>query len=113
LTLVAWTALGQTVIRGPVRNNLLALDRGNAMEQPEETPGARTVIGGRHGSPSLTIALPFARITNTDTEIRDVVAELATLVAQLAAAVSSGDVARISLSRKAAEELAERITSEH
>jgi hypothetical protein len=83
------------------------------MEQPEEKPGARAVIGGRHGSPTLTIALPFARITNTDTELRDVVAELATLVAQLAAAVSSGDVARISLSRKAAEELAERITSEH
>lgn len=83
------------------------------MEEPEEKRSARTVIGGRHGSPSLTIALPFAKITSTDSELRDVVAELATLVAQLAAAVSSGDAARISLSRKAAEELAGRITSGH
>jgi len=83
------------------------------MEQPEEKPTARTVIGGRHGSPSLTIAVPFAKITSTDSELRDVVAELATLVAQLAAAVSSGDAARIGLSRKAAEELADRITSGH
>ena len=83
------------------------------MEQPEERPGARTVIGGRHGSPSVTIALPFARITKTDSELRDVAAELATLVAQLAAAVSSRDAARISLVGKAAEELADRISSRH
>jgi hypothetical protein len=81
------------------------------MEQPEEKPGVRTVIGGRHGSPSLTIALPFARITNTDTDLRDAVAELATLVAQLAAAVSAGDAARLSLAGKAAEELADRVSS--
>jgi hypothetical protein len=81
------------------------------MEQPDEKPGVRTVIGGRHGSPSLTIALPFARITSTDTDLRDAVAELATLVAQLAAAVSTGDAARTSVSGKAAEELADRITS--
>jgi hypothetical protein len=80
------------------------------MEQPEDRPAARTVIGGRHGSPSVTIALPFARITSADAELRDAVAELATLVAQLAAAVSAGDAARISLSRKAAEELADRIS---
>jgi hypothetical protein len=83
------------------------------MEQPEEKPGARTVIGGRHGSPSLTIALPFAKITSTDSELRDVVAELAALVAQLAAAVSGGDAARVSLAGKAAEELAERISLRH
>ena len=71
----------------------------------------RTVIGGRHGSPSVTIALPFSRITRTDSELRDDVGELATLVAQLAAAVSSGDAARISLAGKAAEELADRISS--
>ena len=81
------------------------------MEQPEEKPAVRTVIGGRHGSPSLTIALPFARITSTDSELRDVVAELATIVAQLAAAASSGDAARISLSGKAAAELADRVSS--
>ena len=81
------------------------------MEQRDEKPGVRTVIGGRHGSPSVTIALPFARITRTDSQLRDDVAELATLVAQLATAVSSGDAARMSLSRKAVEELAERISS--
>jgi hypothetical protein len=80
------------------------------MEQPENKPEARTVIGGRHGSPSVTIALPFARITSTDSELRDVVAELATLVAKLAAAVSVGDAPRISLARKATEELADRLT---
>jgi len=79
------------------------------MEHHEDKPAARTVIGGRHGSPSVTIALPFAKITSTDSELRDAVAELATLVAQLAAAVSAGDSARISLARKAVEELADRI----
>jgi len=81
------------------------------MEQAEGKPGVRTVIGGRHGSPSLTIALPFSKITSADSELRDVVAELATIVAQLGAAVSSGDAARISLSGKAAAELADRISS--
>ena len=81
------------------------------MELPETKPGAGTVIGGRHGSPSVTIALPFAKITNTDSELREVVAELATVVAQLATAASAGDVARISLARKAAEELADRVSS--
>ena len=83
------------------------------MDQHEEKAGGRTVIGGRHGSPSVTIALPFARVTSTDSELRDAVAELATLVAQLAAAVSSRDTARVSLVGKAAEELAERIPSRH
>jgi hypothetical protein len=81
------------------------------MEPSEEKPSSRTVIGGRHDSPSLTIALPFARITNTDTELRDLVGELATLVAQLAVAISSQDAARVSLAGKAAEELASRISS--
>ena len=81
------------------------------MEQPVEKAGVRTVIGGRHGSPSVTIALPFAKITRTDSELRDDTAELATLVAQLAAAVSAGDAARISLAGKAAEELADRISA--
>ncbi len=46
----------------------------------------RTNIGGRYGSPTVTIALPFAKITSTDTELREAVAELATLVARLAVA---------------------------
>jgi hypothetical protein len=52
-------------------------------------------------------------ITSADPELRHAVAELATLVAQLAAAVSSRDAARISLVGKAAEELADRISSPH
>ena len=51
----------------------------------------------------------YARVTHTDSELHDDVGELATLVAQLAAAVSSGDAARISLAGKAAEELADRL----
>jgi hypothetical protein len=86
-------------------------DGRNAVGQPDERSGVRTVIGGRHGSPSLTIALPFARITRTDSELRDDVAALAALVAQLATSVSSGDAAGIGLSRTAAEELADRISS--
>jgi hypothetical protein len=46
--------------------------------------GLRTVIGGRHGSPSVTIAMPFSKIESTDTDLRAAVAELATIVSQLA-----------------------------
>ncbi len=81
------------------------------MEQPDHKPGTRTVIGGRHGSPSVTIALPFSRITSTDSELRDVVAELAALVAQLAAAASTGDAAALGVASKTAEELADRLSS--
>ena len=70
--------------------------------------GRPTVIGGRHGSPSVTIALPFAKITTKDEELRDAIAEVATLVARLAAAAT--DDAERELVRVAATELAERYT---
>jgi hypothetical protein len=53
-------------------------------ESAERAP-LRTVIGGRHGSPTISIALPFAKITSVDTELRDAVVDLATLVARLSA----------------------------
>jgi hypothetical protein len=52
----------------------------------DEAELRRTNIGGRYGSPTFTIALPFSRITSTDSELRAAVADLATLVARLAAA---------------------------
>ena len=32
------------------------------------TNPSRTVIGGRHGSPSVTVAFPFSKIANVDSE---------------------------------------------
>jgi len=81
------------------------------MSNSQERPGRRTVIGGRHGSPTVTIALPFSRITTGDAELRDAVADLATLVGRLAAH-STGNTAEIRLVREAAEELAERLSSQ-
>lgn len=58
------------------------------MSGDEIVPGApgRNVIGGRHGSPSVTVAFPFSKIANVDSELRDFVEELVHLVARLAAA---------------------------
>jgi hypothetical protein len=84
----------------------------HGMGTPEVTPPGRTVIGGRHGSPSVTIALPFSHITNTDTELRDTVADLASLVAQLARAARSGDREQLRLVRTAAEAIAERLSTQ-
>jgi len=69
----------------------------------------RTVIGGRYGSPTVTIALPFSNIVNKDEELRDAIADVAALVARLASA--GDDEAQRELVRVAAEELAERIAS--
>jgi hypothetical protein len=80
------------------------------MDQPEITTPGRTVIGGRHGSPSVTIALPFSRISGGDEELRGAVADLARLVAQLAGTPSTGDAER-ALVRQAAEELVTRVTA--
>jgi ABC-type transporter Mla subunit MlaD len=72
----------------------------------------RTVIGGRHGSPALTIAFPFSRVvTNNDAELREAVADLATLVARLAEHSQSGDAAALGVVRTAAEELAARVNA--
>ena len=70
----------------------------------------RTVIGGRHGSPALTIAFPFAlSVTNNDAELHEAVADLAILVARLAEHSLSGDLAELGAVRTAAEELAARV----
>jgi hypothetical protein len=69
----------------------------------------RTNIGGRYGSPTVTIALPFAKITSTDSELREAVADLAALVARLAAAdIDEAERAAIA---KAAAELATDISA--
>jgi hypothetical protein len=68
----------------------------------------RTNIGGRYGSPTITIAWPFSRIVNKDTELRDAVADLALLVARLAAA--GDDEAERAVVSLAAEELATRLS---
>jgi hypothetical protein len=80
------------------------------MDQPDGTLQGRTVIGGRHGSPSLTIALPFSRISSGNEGLRDAVTDLANLVARLAGA-ESADEAERALVRNAAEELATRVSS--
>ena len=69
----------------------------------------RTVIGGRYGSPTITVALPFSTIKNTDDRLRDAIADLATLVARLASA--GADEAELALVKTAAEELAESFAS--
>jgi hypothetical protein len=50
------------------------------------TNPSRNVIGGRHGSPSVTVAFPFSKIANVDSELRGFVEELVDLVGRLAAA---------------------------
>lgn len=79
------------------------------MGESDGRASGRTVIGGRHGSPTVTVALPFAKITNVDAELRDAVAELAALVARLAEQVAAGSTDEIALVRTAAEELAVRL----
>jgi hypothetical protein len=82
------------------------------MDAQNDRSVPRTVIGGRHGSPALTIAFPFSRITNRDdAELREAVADLATLVARLAEHSLSGDTAAVGVVRAAAEELAARVST--
>jgi hypothetical protein len=61
----------------------------------------RTVIGGRHGSPSVTIAWPFSKVTSTDTDLRAAVSELATLVSEMAG--TDDDGTRKVMAKRAAE----------
>jgi hypothetical protein len=75
-----------------------------------DTEERRTVIGGRHGSPTVTIAFPFSNMVNVDRELRDVVAELASLVARLAEQATGPDTEELAAVRVAAEELAERLS---
>lgn len=55
------------------------------------TNPSRNVIGGRHGSPSVTVAFPFSKIANVDSELRGFVEELVDLVRRLAAASTDDD----------------------
>jgi hypothetical protein len=77
------------------------------MDDDHDKAPRRSVVGGRHGSPTITIALPFSRISGADADLRDAVAELATLLARLAPHV--GDDAEAKAVRKAAERLAARL----
>jgi len=64
----------------------------------DESELRRTNIGGRYGSPTVTIALPFSKIMSTDSELREAVADLAALVARLATAGNDeGERAAIAL----------------
>jgi hypothetical protein len=74
----------------------------------DNQPGARTVIG-----PKVTVALPFSKITNADAdaEAREAVAELATLVARLAAQAEGGDASELRSVHDAAEQLATRLST--
>ena len=80
------------------------------MEDDNHDPESRrTVIGGRYGSPTITVALPFSNIVNKDEQLRDAVADLATLVARLAA--PGADEAELALVKTAAEELVASIAA--
>jgi hypothetical protein len=72
-----------------------------------DAPG-RNVIGGRHGSPSVTVAFPFSKVANIDSELRDFVEELVLLVARLATA--STDTERKAVA-DASRELLERMSA--
>ena len=82
-------------------------------EPPRQSnpPMPRTAIGGRYGSPTITVALPFARIAQVDTDLRDAVADLAALVARLAQPASTIDAAEVAAVRQAAEELVQRLAA--
>ena len=69
----------------------------------DELEPRRTNIGGRYGSPTVTIAWPFSNIVNTDMELRDAVADLAALVARLASV--DADAIELADIRAAAETL--------
>lgn len=81
------------------------------MSDDNKPSDRRTVIGGRHGSPTFTIALPFSRIDNTDTDLRDAVADLAALVARLAELTAPSSPSEIALVRTAAQDLANRLSA--
>ena len=73
----------------------------------EELDLRRTNIGGRYGSPTVTIAWPFSNVVNADTELRDAVADLALLVSRLA--TPGIDETEIAIVHAAAEELGKRL----
>ena len=60
-------------------------------EEIEPANPGRTVIGGRHGSPSVTVAFPFSKVANVDSELRDFVEELVRIVERLASATTDDE----------------------
>ena len=78
-------------------------------EEVVPTNPARTVIGGRHGSPSVTVAFPFSTIANVDSELRGFVEELVGLVGRLAAA-STDDERRVVA--ESSRDLLDRMTTD-
>jgi hypothetical protein len=60
-------------------------------EQVEPTEPTRTNIGGRYGSPTVTVAFPFSNVVNTDTELRGFVEDLIRIVERLASATSDDE----------------------
>jgi hypothetical protein len=70
---------------------------------------SRTVIGGRHGSPTVTVALPFSNITGADPELRAAVADLALLMSRFARA-QGGDADERAAIATAADDLAALLT---
>jgi hypothetical protein len=80
------------------------------MPLPEpDAPGThrtRPIAGGRQGSPTITLALPFARVRVEANDVAfDAVAELADLVAQIAevSAQRAGPARSAELTRLAGE----------
>jgi hypothetical protein len=63
------------------------------MAGEEIVPNAsgRSVIGGRHGSPTVTVAFPFSKVEQVDSELRGLVEELVILVGRLAAATTDAE----------------------
>jgi hypothetical protein len=75
------------------------------MGDSERRGAPGTVIG-----PTFTVALPFSRITSNDAELRDAIAELASLVARLAEQSTGGDETELRLIRDATQDLAKRVS---
>lgn len=60
-------------------------------EPVDPVASAKTTIGGRHGSPSVTVAFPFSNIAQIDSELRGFVEELAGIVGRLAEATTDAE----------------------
>jgi hypothetical protein len=60
-------------------------------EDSVKSAPVRTVIGGRHGSPSVTVAFPFSQVAHVDSELRGLVEDLARIVERVASATSDDE----------------------
>jgi hypothetical protein len=81
-------------------------------DQTSQPVGERVQIGGRYGSPTVTVALPFSNVQLSDPGLVDAVRDLAALVQQTAASLQLRTADRnVELARiqQAAGELAQRL----